>query len=480
MVTEVVSGLTADAKGAVSAAINNSSFYVTAAAPAEPITPDSKPFEGSSVTVGGLTLTTPVAWSPAAALTATITASAAGGGLVDLTLTSASRVLLETLAELPNDRTAPGLATLVTQQSSYLSATQKDRETGPLLPQIQDLTAGADASWSVATFAAAVLAQVGKPESSSAPAPALDQIAPQVFNIICIPDLVFVSTADQEPVIAAAHRFCEARQAFLIVDPPPPAAAMTTAWLPGANAVPIDNIGTPTGMKGLQDWAGQFVNPDNDAAAAYYPWVQITDPWNNLAPRYVPPSGSVAGVYATTDVTRCVWKAPAGTMATLAGVTSLADPTINDTINGILNVQGINCLRTFASYGNIVWGARTLAGSDLYGSPFKYVSTRRLADFTQQSLQQSLKWSVFEPNGPQLWSALVSETHAFMAGLYGQGAFMGATAAVAFQVVCDATTTSVADRQAGIVNLKVGFAPTDPAEFIELNITLSGDSPAAS
>jgi hypothetical protein len=333
-----------------------------------------------------------------------------------------------------------------------------------------------DATWAVDSFVSAVLAQVGVPESPSAPAPALDQIAPQLFNIMCIPDLASASTADQETVIAAAYRFCKARQAFLIVDPPPPSAAMMTLWLPGADAVPVDNVGTPEGMKGLQDWAAHFVSPDQDAAAVYYPWVQITDPFTD-APRYVPPSGTVAGVYAAADASRGVWKAPAGVNLTLQNVTGLADLTMNDTAIGTVSVGGINCLRTFPVYGNVIWGARTLAGRNLDQSPFKYVSTRRLGDFIQQSLQQSLTWAAFEPNGPALWSAIALETPAFMSGLYGAGAFSGATAAQAFEVVCDATTTSVADRQAGIVNLSVAFAHVDPAEFLVLTITLKAGAP---
>jgi phage tail sheath protein FI len=290
---------------------------------------------------------------------------------------------------------------------------------------------------------------------------------------MCIPDLALASTAVQASVFSAAQRFCRARQAFLIVDPPPPAVVMKTAWLPGADAVPVDNVGTPSGMKRLRDWAGEFTSPVNDSAAAYYPWVGITDPWNPSRSLFVPPSGSVAGVYVTIDNSRGVWKAPAGVNASLAGVAGLADATVTDAINGTLSEQGINCLRTLRVYGNVVWGARTLAGNSLYSSRFKYVSVIRLADFIQQSLQQSLRWAVFEPNDVALWASLALETSEFLTDLYSEGAFAGSAAAEAFQVVCDATTTSVADRQAGIVHLDVGFLPVEPAEFIELDIKLT-------
>ena len=137
----------------------------------------------------------------------------------------------------------------------------------------------------------------------------------------------------------------------------------------------------------------------------------------------------MAGVYATTDATRGVWKAPAGIDAALRRRQRALADAIGDDGQGDLNVVGINCLRTFPCYGPVVWGARTFAGTDLAGSPFKYVPARRLADFIEQSVQQSLRWAVFEPNGPALWSSVSLEVTAFMAGLFAQGAFAGASAA---------------------------------------------------
>ena len=49
---------------------------------------------------------------------------------------------------------------------------------------------------------------------------------------------------------------------------------------------------------------------DSDFAAMYHPWVKVSDPiTKNIIT--IPPSGSVAGVYARTDNTRGVFKAPA-------------------------------------------------------------------------------------------------------------------------------------------------------------------------
>ena len=52
----------------------------------------------------------------------------------------------------------------------------------------------------------------------------------------------------------------------------------------------------------------------------------------------------------------------------------------------MLNPLGVNCLRTFPVYGNVVWGARTLHGADELGSEWKYVPVRRTALFIEESL----------------------------------------------------------------------------------------------
>ena len=57
-----------------------------------------------------------------------------------------------------------------------------------------------------------------------------------------------------------------------------------------------------------------------------------------------------------------------------------------------------------------------------------------------------------------------------MMGLFRQGAFQGSTPDQAFYVKCDSETTTQADRNLGIVNVWVGFAPLKPAEFVILHL----------
>ncbi len=330
-------------------------------------------------------------------------------------------------------------------------------------------------NWTAEELRASLLAQLGASSDPSAPAPALTQIAPQLFNIMCLPDLALMSTAEQMPVIAAAQRFCSDRRAFLIVDPPPPSAAMAHPWLTGAAARPVDDIATPDGMKGLVEWADRLPVAGNDAAAAYYPWVGITDPWNGDRPRYVPPSGSVAGMYARNDATAGVWEPP-GNVA-LRDIVRLADLTLTDSVRGAVAAHRLNCLRV-TSRGTVAWGARTLAVTDRAQLDFWRIETRRLIDYIELALRQTLPtMTAGHPNDSLLWTAVTAWVSGFLTGLWQLGALFGSRPSEGFYVDCDSTTTSAADIRAGIVNLHVGIRIIHLLEFVDLTFALPAARP---
>jgi phage tail sheath protein FI len=264
-----------------------------------------------------------------------------------------------------------------------------------------------------------------------------------LFNILCLPGVV------SSAVLAEAAGYCEERRAFLVVDAPPPSAAKA----------PPDMVNVAAGT----------TLPKSDHAAVYYPWVTIGDPLRNGKPRLCAPCGTVAGLYARTDGTRGVWKAPAGTEANMLGVQS-ADYVLTDGENGTLNPHGVNCLRIFPVYGPVVWGARTLRGDDQMTSEYKYIPVRRLALYLEESLYRGLKWVVFEPNDEPLWAQIRLNVGAFLHVLFRQGAFQGKSPREAYFVKCDSETTTQNDINLGVVNVLVGFAPLKPAEFVILSI----------
>jgi phage tail sheath protein FI len=261
------------------------------------------------------------------------------------------------------------------------------------------------------------------------------------FNLLCVPG------ETDESVLAELQTFCHDRRAFLLVDCNEEDTVQTLSSAP----------------------SGALLSSDAVNSALYFPWVKVADPADQNRIRPFPPCGFVAGIYARTDSTRGVWKAPAGTEAGVAGAAGTA-VTLTDGENGILNPRGINCIRTLPVYGTVVWGSRTLHGADERGSEWKYVPVRRLALYIEESLFRGTKWAVFEGNDERLWAQLRLNVGTFMHDLFRQGAFQGTSPRDAYYVKCDKETTTQSDINRGIVNVVVGFAPLKPAEFVVIQI----------
>jgi phage tail sheath protein FI len=180
----------------------------------------------------------------------------------------------------------------------------------------------------------------------------------------------------------------------------------------------------------------------------------------------LPPAAFVAGLYGRTDGRRGVWKAPAGTDATVALTVDL-DHQLNDLHSDELNPVGINALRTMPGAGRVVWGSRTMQPS----SEWRYVSVRRTAIFLRTSIYNGIQWAVFEPNDEPLWSSLRASIGGFMETQFRRGAFAGRTRDEAYQVKVDSSTTTPIDQAAGVVNILVAFAPLRPAEFVVVQLS---------
>jgi phage tail sheath protein FI len=270
---------------------------------------------------------------------------------------------------------------------------------------------------------------------------ALDVLNFPRFNLLCLPG---VTTADVDAVTTALA-YCQTQNAFLLVDPDPSVTA--------AGAVTTAGLFAAEGVHGALYWP-RLITPDSRSSG-------------------LPPCGAVAGVMARTDSERGVWKAPAGLAAGVAGATGGAYPT-SDAVSGALNPFGINVLRSFPGAGLVVWGARTLGGSDLRDDQFKYVPVRRFTDYIEASLYLGTQFAVFEPNDLVLWGQLRLAVGGFMRGLFRQGAFQqsaSGTESDSFFVICDSTVNPQTEIDAGRVNVVVGFAPLKPAEFVVITIT---------
>jgi len=197
-------------------------------------------------------------------------------------------------------------------------------------------------------------------------------------------------------------------------------------------------------------------------AALYYPWLKITDPITEEIIS-VPPGGAVAGVYARVDNKRGVHKAPAN--EELLGLDGL-DVQLTTENQALLNPDGINAIRFIKGSGNLVWGARTISNDPLW----RYINVRRLFIYLEQSIYNSTRWVVFEPNNEKLWGKVRTTVTDFLMRAWRDGMLAGSTSGEAFYVKCDLSTMTQSDIDSGKLIIEIGVAPVKPAEYVVFRI----------
>jgi len=268
----------------------------------------------------------------------------------------------------------------------------------------------------------------------------------QSFNILLIPETTLLPDGEAAKTFQTAVPLIDQHRAMYLLDPPQQDAPRQT-------------------VKDLATWFRAQSGIGHPNVILYYPRVQVRSQITSVPTVTISNSGSIAGIMARTDVTRGVWKAPAGNEALLQGIAGLEGRLTSRDITFLTSVN-INALKQMTSSAYVVWGARTLSSDP----EWKYVSVRRTALFLESSVEQGTAWAVFEPNDEPLWAQLRLSVETFMEGLFRQGAFQGARAQDAYFVKCGRETTTAADQAAGITHILVGFAPLRPAEFVILHI----------
>jgi phage tail sheath protein FI len=261
-------------------------------------------------------------------------------------------------------------------------------------------------------------------------------------TMVCVPDLMVLEEDQRDDLQQKMVAFCEnSGDRMAILDAPP-----------------------DLGPQGVLEWreARGFTSK---FSTLYYPWVEVMDPIDS-EPILVPPCGHVAGVWARTDATRGVHKAPANEAVLGANGLSFA---VSSAEQEAMNRQGINCIRSFPGRGIRIWGARTL--STLEDPEWRYINVRRLFNYVSESIMEGTQWAVFEPNDATLWTQLRVSASNFLTRVWRDGALFGATPGEAFYVKCDAETNPPDLVEAGQVTVEIGIAPVKPAEFVVFRIS---------
>lgn len=215
------------------------------------------------------------------------------------------------------------------------------------------------------------------------------------------------------------------------------------------------------------DWLRFDLNRDSRFTACYWPHVRVADPLANNRPKTIPAVNHIAGIYARTDATKNVGKAPGGTVdGALRFLTGLeTDPTQGD--RDFVYPKKINPLINSPQTGLAVWGVRTISSQ----SDWRYVNVRRLFMFVEKSVFNATHWIVFENNGPNLWTRIQAQLESFLTNLFNEGLLAGNSPSEAFFVTVDSTNNDANSIAAGQVIIDVGLAANTPAEFVRFRFS---------
>jgi len=206
-------------------------------------------------------------------------------------------------------------------------------------------------------------------------------------------------------------------------------------------------------------------------AAVYYPPLVIADPTLAIGAGSgqtltVGAGAAVAGLIASTDASRGVYKAPAGLTARLAGVVSTRQLT-NANLDALNSAAApVNAIKFVPGSGYVVMGSRTLKT----GYVDKYVPVRRTLIYLRKSLTDLTQFAIFEPNDEALWRRIDAAVSSFLTEFWSQGGLRGATPSQAFFVKVDNENNPQYSIDNGEVNIEVGVALQRPAEFVVIKI----------
>ena len=227
----------------------------------------------------------------------------------------------------------------------------------------------------------------------------------------------------------------------------------------GDAIAPIDLVGYGSSIGAT---TSQAASRDTSYAAAYWPWLQTTDPdsGKNI---WVPASTMIPGVYANNDRIAEAWFAPAGINRGGLGQVIQAERKLINSDRDTLYQGKVNPIATFPNTGVVVFGQKTLQKQ---ASALDRINVRRLLIELKGYISQVADNLVFEQNTTATRNQFLAQVNPYLESVQQrQGLY-------AFRVVMDDSnnTPDVVDRNElrGAIYLQ----PTKTAEFIYLDFNI--------
>ena len=290
-------------------------------------------------------------------------------------------------------------------------------------------------------------------------------VSPPAAPVVPVVDAPPDDASIPQPLLDA-HRgliqFCEARQNVLGVLSLPVLyeKRQCLAWEQAMRrylGLPLTTLSN--GASGLTDLS---------YAAVYHPWPQAADASAPDGLRAVPPDGVVTGMIAARERARQVWAAPANTP--LTGVLGLT-PRISEDDRADLFAAQFNMLHTEPRDFRVM-SAHTLSDERV----LRQISVRRLLIVLRKAALLRGQEFVFQNNNAYFREGVRQTLDSLLQKMFAQGAFAGSTAALSYRIVTDASVNPPQGVDLGQLVIQIQIAPSQPAEFITVQLLRAGDS----
>jgi len=261
------------------------------------------------------------------------------------------------------------------------------------------------------------------------------------IGLLCMPLLAYYSTASAAMLQLLLAHCQEMTNRFAVID------------------APRDLHDEP-----LFRWVSALRDGAGDAAsygAIYYPWLMDGE-------HTMPPSGSIAGLFARMEKEHSPYgiRWPPANQP-LQGVTHLSIP-LRWREADALTAAHINPILTQPLRGVIVWGARTLSREPRW----QHINSRRIVSVISEQLRRDSDWVVFEHQRPELWSNITRSVLSRLNMLWNAGLLTGDKSGLQYDVQCDAELNPPGVRDAGQVHVRVQLRPISTTEHIVLDLRL--------
>jgi phage tail sheath protein FI len=209
-------------------------------------------------------------------------------------------------------------------------------------------------------------------------------------------------------------------------------------------------------------WAATLSVSNPSYYTAYYPWLKVTDEYNDKTV-IVPPSGYTAGVRARTNKVANVWSAAYGLNR---GVINAVAPVvyIDETNQDLLYDAQINPIIRVPGVGVVVWGQRTGQAKE---SALSGENVRCLLNYWETAIEATLQYYLGEENTEFTRTQVKQACDNFTDPLVAKGAFYDA------QIVCDETNNTSTTIDAGELHVDGYVQPVKIADRIPFKIVIT-------